>query len=429
MIGKITFCSICVIFTINNASAAELIAKGDVLTLRRCVEIAVKNHPTIYAASNTVKANESRIGQAQANYYPQLIFQSNYQRTGPPAPSLLSPDVYNQYYNILNLSQTIFDFGKTFKQVEIQSLNKEASQADLQDVTGQVILGAKQAYLTYAQSKMNRDVAVETVKQFEQHHEIAKNFFAAGKNSKIDVTSAEVNLSNSRINLLKAQNALRLARINLNNAMGILDAPEYETYNELTYKPYEADIENALQKAYTNRPDLLSVAKKKVGLEKTIDLNKKGYLPVLSGVASYGYTADDLSVRSEDRYWNIGVTLTIPIFTGLSTKYQVAEARSNLDVLRANEDSLKQKVHLEVETAFLSLREAEQRIFAGEIIVRQAHENVELARGRYAAGVGSSIEITDALIALNNAKITHITALTDFSLAQASLEKATGVQR
>jgi outer membrane protein TolC len=429
MIRKFIFCSICIVFSINNALAAELIAKDDVLNLRQCIEIALKKHPGINAATNTVKANESKIGQAQANYYPQLIFQSNYQRTGPSSSSLLSPYTYNQYSNTLNLSQTIFDFGKTFTQVEIQSLNKESSQADLQDVIGQVILGVKQTYFAYSQSKMNRDVALETVKQFEQHYEIAKSFFETGKSSKIDVTSAEVNLSNSRINLLKAQNALRLARINLNNAMGTPDAPEYEIYNELKYKPYEVTIEDALQKAYNNRPDLLSIAKKKVGLEKTIDLNKKGYFPVLSGVAAYGYAGDDLSLSSEDKYWNVGVTLTFPLFTGLSTKYQVAEARSNLEVLRANEDSLKQKVYLEVETAFLSLKEAEQRISAGEIIVRQAEETVELARGRYAAGVGSSIEITDAMITLNNAKITYITALSDFSVAQASLEKATGVQR
>jgi outer membrane protein TolC len=426
---KIFFVLYLIVLFSLEASAADTISKGDVLTLRQCIEIALKNHPSINAATNTVKANESRIGQAQANYYPQLNFQFNYQRTGPPSASFLNPDIFNQYTNILNMSQTIFDFGKTFTQVEIQSLNKESSQADLQDITGQVILGVKQTYLAYSQSKMNRDVALETVTQFKQHYEIAKSFFDAGKNSKIDVTSAEVNLSNNRINLLKAQNALRLARINLNNAMGILAAPEYEIYNELTYKPYEVNIEDALQKAYGNRPDLLSIAKKKVGLEKTIDLNKKGYLPVLSGVAAYGYTADDLSIRTEDKYWNIGVTLTFPLFSGLSTKYQVAEARSNLEVLRANEDSLKQKVYLEVETAFLLLREAEQRISAGEIIVRQAQETVELARGRYAAGVGSSIEITDAMITLNNAKITYITALSDFSAAQASLEKATGVQR
>lgn len=409
--------------------AADVITNGDILSIEQCIEIALKKHPSINAARNSVKAVESKVGQARAGYYPQLSLQSNYQRIGPSSSSILQTDPYDQYTNTLNLSQTIFDFGKTSTQVEIQNLSKESSQADLQDVIAQVILGVKQAYRAFSQAKMSRDVAQETVNQFQQHYEIAKGFFEAGRSSKIDVTSAEVNLSNAGVNLLKAKNALRLARVNLNNAMGIPVAPEYEINTELFYKPYEVTIENALQKAYNNRPDLLSITKKKDALEKTIALNKKGYFPVLAGSAAYGYSGEDLSTRQDDKYWNVGLTLTFPLFTGLSTKYQVEEAQSNLEVLKANEESLKQKIYLEVESAFLSLKEAEERISAGKIIVKQAEETVELAKGRYSTGVGSSIEITDAMITLNNAKMTYITALSDYYVAQANLEKAMGVMK
>jgi len=427
MIRKIFLSFICIIFSINNTLAAELIAKGDVLNLQRCIEIALQKHPNINAAASTIRINESRIGQARAGYYPQLTFQSSYQRIAPSPPiSIIYPDPYNQYSNTLSLSQTIFDFGKTYNQVQIQSLGKESSQADLQDISDQVVLGVKQAYYGYLQAKMSRDVALETVNQFQQHYEIAKVFFETGKSSKIDVTSAEVNLSNAKINLLKAENALRIAKITLTNAMGIINAAEYEIKDELAYRPYEVSLEEALQNAYKNRPDLLSTLKKKEGLEKTIDLNKKGYLPVLSGSAAYGYygyTGNDLVM---DKEWSVGVTLTFPLFTGLSTKYQVDEAKANLDVFKANEDLLMQKVYLQVESAYLSLKEAAERISAGKIIVKQAEETVELAKGRYSAGVGSSIEITDAMITLNNAKMTYITALSDYSVAQANLEKAMG---
>jgi outer membrane protein len=425
MIRKVIFCFICLIFWINNALAAELIAKGDVLNLQQCIEIARKIHPSINAATSTVRITDSKIGQARSGYFPQLTFQSGYQRTGP-SPTSINTDPYNQYSNTLSLSQTIFDFGKTYNQVQIQSLGKESSQADLQDISEQVILGVKQAYYGYLQAKMSRDVAAETVNQFQQHYEIAKVFFETGKSSKIDVTSAEVNLSNAKINLLKAENALRIARLTLTNAMGIMNAPEYEIQDDLAYRPYEISLDEALKNAYKNRPDLLSTLKKKEGLEKTIDLNRKGYLPVLAGSAAYGYTGNDLVM---DKAWSVGVTLTFPLFTGLSTKYQVDEAKANLDVLKANEDSLMQKVSMQVESAYLSIKEANERISAGRIIVKQAEETVELAKGRYSAGVGSSIEITDAMITLNNAKMTYITALSDYSLAQANMEKAIGVQK
>ncbi len=106
----------------------------------------------------------------------------------------------------------------------------------------------------------------------------------------------------------------------------------------------------------------------------------------------------------------------------------MAEARAALDVVKAEELSLRQQIRLEVEQAFSNLREAGERTIAAQVAVRQAEENVELANGRYGAGVGNPIEVTDALVSLSNARTTHISALTDSRIAQASLEKAMGVK-
>lgn len=424
---KIVFFLLYGYFFLFYGIALAQINNGDILSLQQCIDVALKRHPSINAASHLVKAIDAKIGQVRSGYYPHLNFQSSYQRISPTASSNLRPDPYNSYTNSLNLSQTIFDFGKTATQIEIQNLNKESSQADLRDVTASVILGVKQAYRAFAQAKMSRDVAKETLSQFQSHYEKAKGFFETGKSSKIDVTSAEVNVSNADINLIKAQNSLRLARVNLNNAMGFPDAPEYEISSELSYKPYDGTVEEALRHAYNNRPDLQSVAKKKEAQEKVIALNKKGYLPVLTGSATYGYTGNEFSIRSDDKYWNIGINLSFPFFTGFSTKYAISEAKSNLEVLKSSELTLTQKIFLEVESAFLSLRESNQRISVGKITVRQAEEKLALANGRYEAGVGSSLEITDAMVSLNNAKMNYITALSDYSVAQYNLGKAMGV--
>lgn len=419
-----------VLLICSNAFGAEQIKSGDVLNLQQCINIALQQHPNLFAAAATIRANESKIGQARANYFPQLTLQSGYDRIGPSSSSSLSrSDPYDRYSSYLNLSQNIFDFGKTSTQVEIQSLNKESSEADLLDARSLVIYNVKRYYYGFLQGKMSRDVARETVSSFQQHYEIAQAYFEAGKSSKIDVTSAEVSLSNARILLVKAENALRMARVNLNNAMGITNAPEYEIKDVLSYSPYYMPLTEALQNAYKNRPDLLSVARKKEGMEKTIELNKKEYLPTLSGNAAYGYASDDLSINNDNKSWNVGAALTFPLFTGFSTKYQIQEARANLDVLTANEDALKQKVALEIESAYLSMKEAEERIAAGKTVIRQAEENLELARGRYSAGVGNHIEITDAMISLSNARMTYINALSDYMLAQAGLQKAMGVNR
>jgi len=104
----------------------------------------------------------------------------------------------------------------------------------------------------------------------------------------------------------------------------------------------------------------------------------------------------------------------------------VAEVQANLEVLAANEALLRQTIDQDIKQAWLNLQEAADRGVAAELIVRQAAENLELANGRYTSGVGSPIEVTDALVAASNAKTAQISALYDYKLAQSSLEKATG---
>jgi outer membrane protein TolC len=81
-----------------------------------------------------------------------------------------------------------------------------------------------------------------------------------------------------------------------------------------------------------------------------------------------------------------------------------------------------------VKQAYLNLREAEERVPASQLTVKQAEENFDIATGRYAAGVGNPIEITDASVRLSSAKLGYIQALFDDKIAQASLEKAMGVR-
>src|SRR4030042_1118955 len=169
MFKKTLYVSIFVFFITHNVFAAGLITQGDVLNLERCINIALQNHPSINAASSTVRVSESKIGQARANYFPQITFESSSQRGGPASLTSVKVDPYNQYTNTLNLSQNLFDFGKTFNQIQIQSLGTESARADLQDVSGQVVLGVKQAYYGFLQTKMSRNVAMETLNPFQQH--------------------------------------------------------------------------------------------------------------------------------------------------------------------------------------------------------------------------------------------------------------------
>jgi len=411
------------------AGAEEIIKKGESLNLERCIEIALKRQPAIIAAMNTANASQSRIGQAQANYYPQIDWTSSASRNSVgPKTSFgfkTKPVLYNSYSTSAALNQNIYDFGKTAAQVKIQRLNYDSSLSDVENTSEQIILNVKQTYYGVLQAKRSRDVSAETVKQFEQHLEQAKGFYEVGTKPKFDVTKAEVDLSNSKLNMIRAENAVRIAVASLNNAMGVPDAPGYEVEDNLSFKKYEMKFDDAVSKAYQNRPDLKSIIVKKQAAESSVELAKKGYFPVLTGTAGYDYAGNTFPL---ERGWNIGATFSFPVFNGFLTKYQVEEAKENLNVLRANEESLRQSVFLEVQQAYLNLKEAEDSIPTAELTVQQAQENFEIANGRYAAGVGNPIEVTDAEVLLANAKLSYIQALYNYKVSQSSLEKAMGLR-
>lgn len=411
------------------AGAEEVIKKGELLNLERCIEIALKLQPNIIAAINTVNVNQSRIGQSKAGYYPEIDWTGNTSRTsvGPRKTiGFKTPSVtYTSYSSGVTLNQTIYDFGKTSSQIQIQRLNFDSSLSDLENVSELVILNVKQAYFGVLQARHNRDVSAETVKQFELHLEQAKGFFEVGTKPKFDVTKAEVDLSNARLNLIRAENALRIARMNLNNAMGVPEAPEYQIEDNLAFQKYEMGLEDALSRAYENRPDIKSIIAKRRAAEASVELAKKSYYPVLTGSAGYNYAGNEFP---PPRGWNVGATLSFPLFSGFLTKYQVDEAMANLNVLMANEESLRQTAFLEVQQAYLNLSEAEERIPAAELTVKLASENHEIATGRYAAGVGNPIEVTDAEVTYTNAKTAYIQSLYDYKVALASLYKAMGIR-
>ncbi|MGC2063585.1 MAG: TolC family protein [Thermodesulfovibrionales bacterium] len=418
------------------SGADEVIKKGELLTLERAVAIASERHPNISAGRSSIDAAQSRVGQARSGYYPQIGMSAGYSRvkqTVSSATQTPGSDTtlrsangsFDQYSGSIALTQNLFDFGKTKAQVDVQSFNLEASRDDLSGITDVVVFNVKQSYFAILKAKRTRDVAEETVSQFVKHLDQAKGFFEVGTKPKFDVTKAEVDLSNAKLSLIKAENAQRVALVTLNNALGIPDAPEYLIEDNLSFQKYAITYDEALEKAYKNRPDLTALLARKSAAEKAVTLAEKGYYPFLTGNAGYNRTGESFPLNNG---WSVGATLSFPIFSGFLTKNQVEEARANLNVIKANEETLRQNILLEVKQDYLALAEAEERIANAELTVRQATENLEIANGRYAAGVGNPIEVADAEVSLSNAKTEHIAALYDYRVGRASIEKAIGLR-
>lgn len=395
---------------------------GDRLTLQQCIDIALQRNPSIFAAEYAVNAADARVGQAQSAYYPQVGLSGSYSKYSLTTAS--NNGSLNLYQGNAALTQNIYDFGKTPGQVKVQRLNENAARSDKRNTVSLVVFGVKQAYYNFLQAEKNKEVAIETVKLTQDQLDQAKGFFEAGVKSRYDVTTAEVNLSNARLAQIRAENGVQVARVTLKNSIGAPDLPDFAIEDILAFQKTPVTFDDAVQRAYVNRPDLQSVLSKEEASKESVSLARTGHYPTLTGNASY--TQAGTTFVPEPSGWSAGVTLNVPLFNGFLTTYQVKEAKQNLYQQQANKETLRQSILLDVQQAYLNLLALEEGVVVAEQTVQQAQENYEIATGRYSAGVGSPLDVTSALVGLSNAKTNYIAALANYKIAEAALTKAMG---
>ena len=202
-----------------------------------------------------------------------------------------------------------------------------------------------------------------------------------------------------------------------------MDVLSYDIADDMDFKVYDITKDEALQKAMAKRPDLKAQEHSAVSAQESLKLAAKGLSPSLSAYAAYNFEGREFPLEEG---WNFGITMDIPLFDGHLVQYRVKEAQANLEQVNSATESMKNDISLEIEQGYLSLVEYGESVEVSKLTVKQAQENLDLALGRYEAGVGSPIEVTDATVALNDAKKNYIQALYDYRMAEITLKSAMG---
>lgn len=414
-----------------NPPKADFVIEGSVeknidMTLDKCIELALGNNPQINAAFHDILASDARIKQVWANYFPQLSWQTGYTKIKQLQLSdALGRNLTFNYYILgqVTLQQMLYDFGVTQNQATIKRLDYEAYKTTLSATINDVIYQTKDAYFNLLFAFENRRVAEDTVKKFEMFYNQAKAFYEIGMNPKVDVTIAEVNLSNAKLQLIQADNAVNLAVAKLNNVMGVPFIDKYNVQERLKYQPVDVTFNKSVEIARDARPELKLAELKVESANQTMKLVKKSYFPTLSVEGQY--QRGGKSWNSNYGY-NIGGYLNFPTINGMLIKNEIKEARYLYDKEIANAKNTQNSIYLEIQNAYLTLEEKKNQMPVAILGVKQAKENYELSYGRYRVGEASPTELKDAQINYQQAQLIYYNALYQYNSSKAALEKAIG---
>ncbi|HEV8309817.1 MAG TPA: TolC family protein [Methylomirabilota bacterium] len=404
--------------------AREAPAPGQVLSLPEAIALARRQHPTIRAAEQAVTASTARVPQAQSAYYPRLDWLSAAARSQFFSSTLNQGVRANSISTALQANLLIYDFGKTGALVDEARANVRVSETDLERIRELVVLNVRQAYLVLLQSRRLVRVADAGLARAELNLRSAQGFFDVGTKPKSDVTKAEVEVANARVTVIRARNQVRLAETTLANALGLEATTTVEIQDILGFEPVTLDAAGLLTEALKNRPELIQALARFDAARAQLAGARARFWPTLNAAGFYGYSTPDDPPLHEN--WSIGIQLSWNLFEGFFTVTRIRETQALVEVARANYDAFELQVRLEVEQAYISVVEAAERVAATEKAVESATENLRLAQGRYDAGVGTILDLTDAQLALTTAEADQVRALTDHKLGLAALDRAVG---
>jgi len=321
----------------------------------------------------------------------------------------------------VTLSQVLFDFGKTFASTEAARRLAEVAQEDVELQRQLITLTVKESFININFARRLIRVQEQALERADLNLRSARGFFEVGTRPKSDVARAEVDVANARVALIQARNAERLARVALNTAMGIpFDAPT-EVQDNLIYQAMTLDRAQLQSQALAQRPEYKQVRLRVSEADARMRRAFRDFFPDVSATGFYGGTRADLN-----EIWEIGLTLSWSIFDGGNKIARLRETKANVEGAQARVKATELDISREVEQAQLNVTEAQERIGAAQTAVASAQENFRLAQGRFDAGVGTILELTDAQLFLTQAQNTEAQALADYRIFLARLERAVG---
>jgi outer membrane protein len=291
------------------------------------------------------------------------------------------------------------------------------------------VFTAAQDYYTAVLNREVLGVVKSTYELAKRHYEDVQAREKAGTASKFDVLRAKVAMQNQEAQVISADNNARLSVAALLREVGLPQDSRLDLVTGFGKAGATPSVEEALRAAAVNRSELASAALNTQAQRHAVAASRAGYMPKVSGVASWGGTSVEDPTKDDNftESGSLGVVVQWNIFDGALTKARVAEAKADLLRLQWQEKGLRKDIELQVRQAVLNLESARTFIESQGANVDEATEALRLADARQRAGAGTELDVQDARNALEQAKLNYVQSLSQYATARLSLDQATGV--
>jgi outer membrane protein len=392
------------------------------LTLADVVDLALCNNPQTRSLWASARGQAAQVGVSTAAYLPTLSAQGSVSNNQTKTGSQASVSSLSQTAS-LSASYLLYDFGGRSATLENAKQLLIAVNATRDATLQSNFLGAVQAYYALLSARASVQSFQADELKAQESLAAAQARYQAGVATPVDRLQAQTTLSQARLNRIRSEGDASNAQGTLANIMGFDASQQYtlQAVAEETPDPViEQDIGKLIADARQKRPDLAAADSQIKAAEAQLQATQATGRPTITVGAMAGVSNPDIQSSS------LGITLSVPLFSGFKTTYQVRAEEAKVEGRVAERDRLANQIALDVWKAYQGLLTNSQALRSADDLVLAATQSEKMILGRYKAGVGNILDTLSAQSALANARQQRVAALYNFLISRFALAQAIG---
>jgi len=405
------------------------------LTRQQAEQIALSNNPRVRISQLIARIQHQAVRERRADELPNLF--GNLTAVEANEGSRLSSGYLTASTLLehagmgVQLSQLITDFGHTRNLVASAQLQEKARIADAEASRQDIVLATDQVFFAVIEAQETLQVALQTVSARQTLTDQVSALTSSKLRSDLDLSFAQVNLSQAKLLQLNAQNNLDAAKAALSAVLGYDRQMNFQLVDDdkESLPPLPASSEALIAQAMQNRPDLQSLQFNELAARKFSKAQHEQLLPTISALGVAGDTPVGSSQYFNSNWYGaVGGNVSIPIFNGFRFSAQASQAALQAQAAAEQTRALRELVVRDVQTAWLNANTALQRVTVTAELLKEANTALDLAKTRYDLGLSSIVELSQAELQQTEAAIGNANARSQYNFAIATINFQTGVQ-